>query len=221
MNLSTDTITLIYIAAGLLAATLAAVLTVLTVRQSRHRRLVREQSAPLDNAAREWPRLSVIVVGQKLVPGAEEGLLAMLAQDYPRFEVVVVDASTTTEIEDLVKRLRQSHESLRRTFVPTSGHIADLMQMALMIGSRSAWADHLVVTQLGAIPRSEEWLRRMARHLGEEADCVVGKSTPRLLPNVCIGKARLANHNYRLTQAAKPAPIAREWSPQAQIYQGQ
>src|SRR5437588_3514507 len=57
------------------------------------------------SAVRSWPRVSVIVANWNGARDLEDCLPSVLGQDYPDFEVIVVDNGSEDDSQDVVKRL--------------------------------------------------------------------------------------------------------------------
>ena len=66
------------------------------------------------------PPLSVIIVTKDSASMLKENLPAILEQDYPEFEVIVVNDESAGEDEDILKILGSRYHHLYRTFIPKS-----------------------------------------------------------------------------------------------------
>src|SRR5574337_923342 len=87
--------------AAVLWSSLAIVILLLTIRQFRV--IVRLQI--LAEAPATLPPLSVIVPVRNEAVNIERCLAALLAQDYPDLEIIVVDDDSTDGTVDIVKRV--------------------------------------------------------------------------------------------------------------------
>lgn len=219
MTIDPSTLYIYYGIAADMAIILSALFAVLIYRRHKLKKLKEEQSLPLEDNGKEWPRLSIVVISQEHAVALEECLPTLLRQDYPNYEVVVVDAASTDDTDDVIKRLQKEHDNLRRTFVPAGGKVQDMNAMALMLGMRCARAEWCLVIFPDCSPETDEWLRRMARHINEDIDLVIGTATQKKLKNLCLRKQVLAQYHYSITQMERHAKNVREWSPQARIYQ--
>lgn len=212
-----------YIIYGVATLTALVVLIIITIairRRWKLRKLKREQCAPLEEEESTiWPRLSVVVISQEHAIALERNLPSILEQDYPNFEVLVVDVASTDNTQDVIKRLQSRHDNLRSTFVSYGCKSKKINDIALMLGFRSARAEWVVVVSPDATPHSEEWLKRMARHINDDTDLVSGTATSKHTENYCMRKQKMAENNYCLSQAERQCRKVTEWSPQACIYQ--
>lgn len=206
-------------AAVLLIAAATAWLIVRHRRQRRFSALYEEQCQPVDINSRQWPKISVVIVSQERAVALERALPSILDQSYPDFEVIVVDAASTDATHDAIKRLSQRYDNLRRTFITPDSQIADMDQFALMLGLRAARTEWVVITTPGAEPDSDEWLMRMARHIDDTTDLIIGTGQGEGVINLCMRKSIYADNNHTLDHLEKRYACTYEWSPQACIYQ--
>lgn len=219
MTIDSHTLYILYGVASAVTVILMAIVGFCIYRHRKLKRLKEEQSQPLEGRTTEGPRLSIVVISQEHAVALEECLPTLLRQDYPNYEVVVVDAASTDATDDVIKRLQKEHDNLRRTFVPHGGKVKDMNTMALMLGLRCARADWCLVIFPDCSPETDEWLARMARHITDGLDLIVGTAADKKLKNYCFNKQFLAQWHYSLPQMERHARKVREWSPQARIYQ--
>ena len=66
----------------------------------------------------EQPPVSVIICAKDEVDNLRKYLPFVLQQEYPDFEVIVVNDGSTDETEDLLTDLKKTYSNLRSTFVP-------------------------------------------------------------------------------------------------------
>ena len=219
MNIDTLSFNILYGVAGAVAVELIALVAVIYHRRKKQRALEEEQSRPLEECTAEEPRLSVVVISQEQEAALEEGLGSLLSQKYTNYEVVVVDAASTDFTAEVVKRHQKTHDNLRYTFVPQGGRVKDMTSLALMLGLRCARAEWCLIIYPECSPETDEWLRRMARHISDDVDLVVGTTADKKQKNYCVNKHFLGQWHYSLKLMEQHARKAHEWSPQARIYQ--
>lgn len=206
-------------AAGLLLTVVIVWLIVRHRRLRRFRDLYEEQCQPIDVNSRQWPKISVVIVSQERAVALERALPAILEQKYPNFEVIVVDAASTDATHDAIKRLSLRYDNLRRTFITPDSQIADMDQFALMLGLRAARTEWVAITTPGGEPDSDEWLMRMARHIDDNTDLIIGTGQGEGVINLCMRKSIYTQNNHSLDHLEKRYSCTYEWSPQACIYQ--
>lgn len=133
----------------------------------------------LDAAA--LPPLSVVLVAYDEVGLLQANLPAILGQDYPEFEVIVVNATGSGEVEEELGCLQVRYPNLYQTFVPAGGCRVSRRKLALTIGIKAARHGHLVFTGCDCRPASPYWLRHMGAAFSGGKEIVLGYS--RYLPN--------------------------------------
>lgn len=134
----------------------------------------------------EYPPLSVIVVTKDTGELLHDSLTAILEQDYPAFEVIVVNDLSAGEDELILKRLANIYPNLYHTFIPETARYVSRKKLGVAMGIRASHYEWVVVTSPYARPESKEWLRSLAREMTPETDIVLGYS------NYVYGKGMFA-----------------------------
>ncbi|MCE5174006.1 MAG: glycosyltransferase [Bacteroidales bacterium] len=123
------------------------------------------------------PPVSVIICARNQAFSLEQNLPLILEQDYPEFQVVVVNDASTDDTENVLVRLEQSHFNLYHTFLPTAVQSVSAKKMAMTIGIKAAKYDILLLTEANCIPTSNQWISSMMRHFDAKCDVVLGYSS--------------------------------------------
>jgi len=125
------------------------------------------------------PSVSVIIVAKNESENLEKNLPSILNQDYPDYEVIVVNDGSTDESEHFLKRLKREHSHLYHTFSPVSTH-EDWSQrqkhriLSLTIGIKAATKDVLLFTEADTTPSCNKWISSMMNSMTPEKDIVLG-----------------------------------------------
>ena len=96
-----------------------------------------------------------------------------LQQDYPDFEVIVVDDSSSDNTNDVLSALKAQYPNLYTTFIPKESHYLSRTKLALTVGVKAAKYEWLVFTGIDCEPTGNDWLTTLARYC-EHADVVCG-----------------------------------------------
>lgn len=118
--------------------------------------------------------ISVVICARNEADNLERFLPPVLEQDYPEFEVVVVNDRSTDRTEEVLALLAGKYPGLRFTGIPVNGKYAHGKKLALTVGIKSARYDHLVLTDADCYPASDRWLRRMSSHFSRKRKIVLG-----------------------------------------------
>ena len=120
------------------------------------------------------PPLSVIIVTKDSASMLKENLPSILEQDYPEYEVIVVNDESAGEDEDTLKILCSRYPHLYRTFIPKSARYVSRKKLGIAMGIKASKYDWIVVTEPYCKPVSKNWLRSMARNFVPGTDIVLG-----------------------------------------------
>ena len=124
----------------------------------------------------ELPPLSVIICAHEEVENLRRNLPAILEQDYPQFEVIVINDGEKGESEDYLTQLENRYSNLYHSFVPDSSRYISRKKLAVTLGIRAARYDWLVMTEANCCPQSNQWLRLLARNFTSRTEVVLGYS---------------------------------------------
>lgn len=120
------------------------------------------------------PPLSVIIVTKDSASMLKENLPAILEQDYPEFEVIVVNDESAGEDEDILKILGSRYRHLYRTFIPKSARYVSRKKLGVAMGIKASKYDWIVVTEPYCKPESKDWLKSLSRNFVPGTDIVLG-----------------------------------------------
>lgn len=126
--------------------------------------------------SQELPPISVIICAREESENLRNNLSAVLEQDYPQFEVIVINDGNTDESEDYLKLLEDKYPHLYHSFVPDSSRYISRKKLAITLGIKASKHDWLVFTDAKCLPQSNQWLRLMARNFTSRTQIVLGYS---------------------------------------------
>ena len=95
-------------------------------------------------------------------------------QDYPHFEVVVVNDCSWDNTSDLLKEFGLKHSNLKIVTIKEDDTYSHGKKVALMMGIKGATHEHMLLTDADCRPNSKEWLRNMMQHFTGETEIVLG-----------------------------------------------
>ncbi len=118
--------------------------------------------------------VSVIICARNEEKNLRKHLPMIMAQDYPNFEVIVVDDCSDDGTEFLLKQMEAKHPNLRSTRLNPDNKFRHGKKLALTVGIKSAKYDTLMLTDADCIPDSEGWLRSFVRKFSSGKTIVLG-----------------------------------------------
>ena len=122
--------------------------------------------------------VSVIVCAKNEEENLQDYLQTLLAQDYPKFEVIVVNDGSEDKTQEVLERYALVSSNLYVTFVPRGAHVISTKKLALTIGAKAAHYDYLLLTDADCRPESRQWIREMVKGFaprkGHETEIVLG-----------------------------------------------
>ena len=121
-----------------------------------------------------YPPLSVIIVTKDAGSQLEQNLPAILSQDFPDFEVIVVNDQSAGEDEDILKRMDTQYPNLYHTFIPKTARYVSRKKLGIAMGIRASRYEWVVMTNPNCKPDSNQWLRKMAENFTPGTDVVLG-----------------------------------------------
>ena len=122
----------------------------------------------------EQPPVSVIICAKDEADNLRQYLPFILQQDYPDFEVIVVNDGSTDETETLLNNLCVEYQNLRTTFVPVGARNLSTKKLGLTLGIKAAKNDLLLFTDADCMPEDNMWVSRMTRNFTPETDFILG-----------------------------------------------
>jgi biofilm PGA synthesis N-glycosyltransferase PgaC len=118
--------------------------------------------------------VSVIICARNEAENLEKYLPFILTQQYPEFEVIVVDDCSTDCTEKVLEKLTEKYPQLRTTIIREDKKFPHGKKLAVTIGIKSAKYERLLFTDADCKPESDQWLKRMASHFSENISIVLG-----------------------------------------------
>ncbi len=120
------------------------------------------------------PPVSVIITARNEARNLERFLPGILEQDYPDYEVIVVNHASTDDTDIVLQRMKDKYPKLYVTKIPYSPASNHTKKLALTIGIKAAKNDVLLFTDADCRVVSKNWIRKMVRHYDDKTKIVLG-----------------------------------------------
>ena len=119
--------------------------------------------------------VSVILCAHNEAYNLSQYLQVLLTQDYPQYEVIVVDDGSEDDTRNVIEQYMVHDARLRRTFVPIGARIRSTRQLALTLAAKAAKYDYLLLIGADCVPESTHWISAMMSGFGDvQGDNVQG-----------------------------------------------
>jgi len=128
---------------------------------------------PVSSRIRKFP-VSVIICARNEEANLRANLPLVLEQDYPDFEVIVVDDASTDGTADLLRDFRQQYPHLRTSSIKPNVHISKGKKLALTVGIKAARHEWILLTDADCRPAGRQWLSLMQRNFSGDTGIVLG-----------------------------------------------
>ncbi|TAL62510.1 MAG: glycosyltransferase [Bacteroidetes bacterium] len=158
-------------------------------------------SSPLDNQrlraqlTEDGVPVSIVICCKNEDHNLPEFLPHILSQDYPNYEVVVVDDCSSDNTPDVLRMFEKKYKRLKVITVKEDKKHHHGKKFAVMVGIKGAANEYLLFTDGDCKPLGNQWLRKMMRNFSnpllpspdkpreqEETEIVLGYSKYEKLP---------------------------------------
>lgn len=118
--------------------------------------------------------VSVIICARNEEKNLENNLPSILTQDYPDYEVIVVNDCSEDETEFVLERFQKKHKHLKTTTIKEDEKFYHSKKLALTIGIKAAKNDLLLLTDADCKTTSNKWIEQMQANFSEKTEIVLG-----------------------------------------------
>lgn len=120
--------------------------------------------------------LSVIICARNEAENLRQYLPLVLQQDYPDFEVIVVNDRSWDQTREVLEAFDAQYPHLKVVTVADGGKFIAGKKFAVTMGIKAAANEWLVFTDADCVPHSSQWLRGMQPPENEKTAIVLGYS---------------------------------------------
>lgn len=118
--------------------------------------------------------ISVIVCARDAHDYLIDLIPAVLSQDYPDFELVIVNDCSQDETEEFLKEVVRNNPKVKLVNLTQNLNFFKGKKFPLSMGIKSAQHDLLVLTDADCLPTSEKWLRNIVESYDKDTEIVLG-----------------------------------------------
>ena len=129
-----------------------------------------------DNDRPSYEPVSVIVCAKDAYEYLIDLVPRILTQDYPDFELVIVNDCSTDETTDYLKELVRQRPDINVVTLTQSLNFFHGKKFPLSMGIKSAKHDLLLLTDADCLPENDQWIKGMVSVYKNKTEVVLGYS---------------------------------------------
>ena len=118
--------------------------------------------------------VSVVICARNEYQHLQENLPIILTQDYPEFEVVIVNHASEDETSFLLSNMSEQYPHLKIVEIREDINFFDGKKFPLSIGIKSASYDRILLTDADCKPISKHWISLMSEGFSKEKEIILG-----------------------------------------------
>lgn len=122
----------------------------------------------------ELPPVSVIISARNEAENLKKHLPAILNQDYPTFELIVINHLSEDETPSVLQDFKQKNNHLTIINIEKGEHRQIGKKIPLSIGIERAKHNYLLFTDADCQPMSKNWIRSMSSRFVDSTQMVLG-----------------------------------------------
>ncbi|MDO8999168.1 MAG: glycosyltransferase [Bacteroidota bacterium] len=118
--------------------------------------------------------VSLIICAKNEDDNLTEFLPKILTQDYPDFEVIVVNDCSWDNTENVIDEFAKIFPNLKKVSIKEDGYYKHGKKFAVLVGIKATKNNLLVFTDADCYPSSNQWLKEMAMGFAVNKEVVLG-----------------------------------------------
>ncbi len=154
---------------ALVAVVIVQILYVLFI----YSKLAFHKIKPIDDH-QNWMPISVIIAARNESDNLYENLPAILSQDYPAYEVIVVNNQSIDDSGWILTAYAQQFPNLRVVELSKNRHLRPGKKLPITLAIKAAKYEHFVLTDADCKPVNDQWIKQMASQYTSSKQIVIG-----------------------------------------------
>lgn len=127
-----------------------------------------------DHNTAPLPPASIVICARNEDDNLVAYLPQVLAQDYPEFEVVVVNDCSFDNTADVLEEFAKKHHNLKIVTIKEDENFSHGKKFALLLGIKGVSYEHMLLTDADCRPEGKDWLRLMMSNFRDGTEIVLG-----------------------------------------------
>jgi glycosyltransferase involved in cell wall biosynthesis len=118
--------------------------------------------------------VSIIICAKNEDDNLTEFLPKVLMQNYPEFEVIVVNDCSIDNTENVIDEFAKIFPNLKKITIKEDDYYKHGKKFAIMVGIKGAKYENLVFTDADCFPANENWLNEMSEGFTDKKEIILG-----------------------------------------------
>ncbi len=118
--------------------------------------------------------ISVIVCAKNESENLKRFIPAILDQNYPNFEVILINDASTDDTLEVIEKFQQSDSRVKIVNVQNNEAFWGKKKYALTLGIKRARNPYLLFTDADCAPETGQWIENMSAHFQDEKSIILG-----------------------------------------------
>lgn len=136
---------------------------VIWLRPLRHAHKCSRQSAVAADVDSCRPGVSILVYSHNAGEALAQNLPLLMAQNYPDFEVIVLDDESLDDTQDVLTMMEQRYEHFYHSRIDDRTRAMSHRKLAVLLGCKAANHDLILMTHAECKPESDQWISNMVQ----------------------------------------------------------
>ncbi len=124
----------------------------------------------------ELEPVSIVICARDVYEYLIDLIPALLTQDYPDYEIVVVNDCSDDETEEYLKDLERREPKIKPVQLKQHLNFFNGKKFPLSMGIKSAKNDIIILTECNCMPVNDQWLRSVVNRYNNQTEIVIGYS---------------------------------------------
>jgi glycosyltransferase involved in cell wall biosynthesis len=118
--------------------------------------------------------VSIIIAARNESDNLYENLPIILSQDYPEFEVIVVNNQSIDDSGWLLNAYSRQFPNLRVVELGRNRHLRPGKKLPITLAIKAAKYEHFLLTDADCRPSSNQWIKQMSSYFSSSKEIVIG-----------------------------------------------
>lgn len=137
---------------------------------------------------KKLPPLSVVICAKNEEENIPVFLPHIINQDYPEFEIVLINDRSYDETQEVFKSFASKHDNISIVNILDCEHFFGNKKYALALGLKKVKYKHVICTDADCYPNSKYWLQEIAHNFSETKQIVLGYGAYEKIDNSFLNK---------------------------------